>query len=129
MGKVSLGYAKLEGDARLALGKDGRKAARLCWRCAPFGYLETALTDLRFYSVPDFEIKKRTLANANRRFKSGERVILGLGLSRAFAPKGSNERFHWLQVNGIFFERDFVDKGNQTRLGSTAIARAVFHRS
>jgi hypothetical protein len=57
------------------------------------------VTDLRFYSLPDFRINRRAVDAVNDLFRGSEDVILSVGLTRPFMEK------HWLQVNNIYFEK------------------------
>lgn len=125
-GEVSLGYLKLHGKAKIVPREDVKKAY-LHWRCVSFGDLETALTDLRFFSVPDFDLKAPLLEEANRRLSAGAPAVLGLGLSRAFAGGDFKEKRHWLQINGLYFEEDFAAAISGTRLSAATLGRALFH--
>ena len=51
-----------------------------------------------FYEAPAFQEK--------RRIHGGVRVILSVGLARAFQVSGDTARRHWLQVNNLYLEDD-----------------------
>jgi hypothetical protein len=57
------------------------------------------VTDIRFYSLPDFRIDRRAVNAVNGLFRGSEDVILSVGLTRPFMEK------HWLQVDNIYFEK------------------------
>jgi hypothetical protein len=57
------------------------------------------VTDLRFYTLPDFRIDQKAVNAVNGLFEGSEDVILAVGLTRPFMEK------HWLQVNSIYFEK------------------------
>ncbi len=57
------------------------------------------VTDLRFFSLPEFRVDHKAVNTVNGLLEGVEDVILSVGLTRPFMGK------HWLQVNGIYFEK------------------------
>ncbi len=57
------------------------------------------VTDLRFYTLPEFRIDRKAVNVVNGLFRGSEDVILSVGLTRPFMEK------HWLQVNNIYFDK------------------------
>jgi hypothetical protein len=69
-------------------------------------HLDLSVTDLRLCKA-DFATLDETAVNGlAERLQRSRDVILGVGLTRAFARDDRSPRFHWLQVTGIFFEAD-----------------------
>jgi hypothetical protein len=66
--------------------------------------LDLGVTDARLHAPPDWQIREDRVEEIAARLRHGERVILSLGLSRAFQKKGDTVRRHWLQVNNIHLE-------------------------
>lgn len=67
---------------------------------------ELSVTDIRLYCedhvTPDSEMVGRTA----RRLQVAPRVILGVGLTRAFRGAPEEPALHWLQVNNFHFQDD-----------------------
>jgi len=64
------------------------------------------VTDLRFFEE-DFQTPNlAAVALASRRMRSGDEVILSVGLTRAWRKPNDTVSRHWLQVNGIHLKQD-----------------------
>jgi len=106
-GHASLGVLRPSKQLRLSysITRDRREVVRL--EVSDCGQLlDLSVTDLRLYTDdgtrPDIE-RIKTLA---AQLAHGERVLLGVGLTRAFAARWTNEPLHWLQVNNLHVESD-----------------------
>jgi len=68
------------------------------------GELDLGATDLRVYN-DDYTLNKEAIAKVQDLLKGSGEILLGVGLTRAFARKGDKDR-HWLQANAIYPESD-----------------------
>jgi hypothetical protein len=65
--------------------------------------IDASLTDLRFYGSDYVTADPKLVDRANEKFNSGAKVILSVGLTRAFASSEDQQPLHWLQVNNVHF--------------------------
>jgi hypothetical protein len=65
-----------------------------------------SLTDLRLYHQDQKTPRVRIVRDVQRRIGSGVRVVLSLGLARAWLKPGDTARRHWLQINNVHLEDD-----------------------
>jgi len=65
-----------------------------------------SLTDLRFYENDTDNPSDAAVENVSQRLTAGVKVILSLGLTRAWRKPDEIEEFHWLQVNNVHLEDD-----------------------
>ncbi len=75
---------------------------------ATLGEFDLAVTDLRLWGE-DGQPRSALCNAVARRLAMAEPTVLSVGLTRAFAPRGSDEPRHWLQVNNIHFHDYFDD--------------------
>ena len=68
--------------------------------------VDLSVTDLRLYGRDQTTPRANVIADVQRRIHGGVRVILSVGLARAFQVSGDTARRHWLQVNNLYLEDD-----------------------
>ena len=68
--------------------------------------VDLSVTDLRLYGRDQTTPRANVIADVQRRIQRGVRVILSVGLARAFQARGDTARRHWLQVNNLNLEDD-----------------------
>lgn len=66
--------------------------------------VDLSVTDLRLYKADNITPRKTKVEEVAKRIDNGIKVILCVGLARAFCAQGDTEERHWLQVNGIHLE-------------------------
>lgn len=64
------------------------------------------VTDRRFFEEDHKTVKWAFVNQVNMRLQQGVRVVLAVGLSRAWLKEGDIEARHWLQVNNLHLEDD-----------------------
>ena len=104
IGSASLGCLAPTGRPRLrVIGRPDGSAALRMWLSDGELNASVSVTDLRLYQAdretPDLDAVSRVQAHLDSR----ERVLLSVGLTRAFARPGEASA-HWLQVNNIHVE-------------------------
>ena len=67
--------------------------------------VQVKVNDLRMHER-DGTVNQVVVLTAAARINSGEKVILSVGLARAFQAMHDTQRRHWLQVNNIHFAND-----------------------
>jgi hypothetical protein len=70
--------------------------------------LDLSITDVRFHEYDQWPANVAAVQDVATRIRAGVRVVLSVGLARAFQAKDDTERRHWLQVNGVHLEDDPV---------------------
>ena len=68
--------------------------------------LYLSVTDLRLYGQDQETPQAKLVADLDRRIRAGTRVILAVGLTRAWTKPGDSEKRHFLQVNNLHLEDD-----------------------
>lgn len=102
-GKASLGCLMPEKQPVLFIRKKGEKQQiRMIVDDSTF-HLDLGVTDLRLYEKDHFTPNTKLTERVAKHLEAGEKVILSLGLTRAF-PK--ENPVHWLQINNIHFRRN-----------------------
>ncbi|MCS6829248.1 MAG: hypothetical protein RMM08_06645, partial [Armatimonadota bacterium] len=77
------------------------------------GLLRLPVTDVRFYRPPAWDVVEEAVQEMERMLHSAtDEVILGVGLTRPFAPTGFHAPVHWLQVNNIHVSADPLWQGS-----------------
>lgn len=71
------------------------------------GQLNLSLTDIRVHDHAHRPVPE-LVRLVQRRLRDGNEFLLAVGLTRPFAPSGSSEASHWLQVNNVHFP-DYYD--------------------
>jgi putative nucleic acid modification protein with dual OB domain len=109
-GSASLGViAPARRTARLEI-EPSRRGSGTGVRIAfsdPLGDMNLSVTDLRLYDSGQTEADAVLVRELNKRLGSGTRLLLSVGLTRAWTPPGSGEPpLHWLQVNNLTLEDD-----------------------
>jgi hypothetical protein len=100
-GKASLGC--LAPKTQPSLGINGWGKIRLQLMNG-IEQVDLSVTDLRLYKEDNATPRKNKVEEVARRVDKGTKVILCVGLARAFCAKDDTEERHWLQVNGIHLE-------------------------
>lgn len=100
-GTASLGSLTPATPPRLEL--DGRGRIRLHLRDGAFT-ADLPVTDLRLYEPDQQTVRAALVARLGEWIATGERTVLGVGLTRPFQRDGDAEPRHWLQVNSITLE-------------------------
>lgn len=62
------------------------------------------VTDLRLYEEDQKTPRAQLVADVDRRIRAGTKVILAVGLARAWKKPGDPEQRHFLQVNNLHLE-------------------------
>ena len=103
-GIASLGVLAPRGRPRLYVldGRDRAKVLRLHFGDGEFDLFAT-VTDLRLYRDDGATLDPAALSSAITRIGSGETLLLGVGLSRAFSRTLDDPPAHWLLVTGLHF--------------------------
>jgi hypothetical protein len=119
VGRNSCGTRPGEGDASLGFwipphpprlflrprGPGGKPAVRMA---IDDGRLQAVVgvTDIRLYGDDHMTPDAGEVETTARRLRTSGRVILAVGLTRAYAPTGRepSAAAHWLQVNNVHFE-------------------------
>lgn len=99
-GSASLGVLNPHERVRLALNNEGR----LRLRFLEGGHLlSLSVTDIRFYkhNSGDWTLNMEKVDEVSRRIHSGEKLLLSVGLTRAFRKSSEDPAYHWLQVNNL----------------------------
>ena len=109
-GEASLGCfrpARTPQLCYLPKGPSGRPRVRIGICDGQFEVLPS-VTDIRLYQEDHITPDRACVERISHRLQSGEAVILGVGLTRAFAGSAEHktEPAHWLQVNNIHLESD-----------------------
>ncbi|MBP7799911.1 MAG: hypothetical protein KA072_14915 [Thermoanaerobaculaceae bacterium] len=65
--------------------------------------IDGSLTDIRFFCDDHITPIAEFVEKANTKLQEGVEVLLSVGLSRPFAPLGTDEEAHWFQVNNVHF--------------------------
>jgi hypothetical protein len=109
-GKASLGCLRLQGVPRLYYlerGPAGRPAIRIRIDDGEFDAV-VGVTDLRLYGDDHMTPCRSIIERVARRIETAAGVILGVGLTRAFAASSEpgSKSFHWLQATNIHLEDD-----------------------
>ena len=104
-GIASLGILAPRGRPRLYVidGRDGLKMLRLHFGDGELDLFAT-VTDLRLHQDDGATIDPVAVSNAITRINAGEKVLLSVGLSRAFSRRLDDPPSHWLLVSNIHFE-------------------------
>lgn len=66
--------------------------------------VDLSITDLRLYEVDNTTPDKKLVYRTAKQIQGGEKVILGMGLTRPWRKEGDADEWHWLQVNNIHLE-------------------------
>lgn len=72
------------------------------------GPVDAPVTDLRLFD-PDGSVRGPVARSVGLRLQNRSRVVLAVGLSRAFQAGRDDHPRHWLQVNNLHFEDYFDD--------------------
>ena len=117
-GKASLGCFRPKGVPRLYYverGPSGKPAIRIRIDDGEFDAV-LGVTDLRLYGDDHMTPDRSVVEQVSRRIETAESVLLGVGLTRAFATSSGpdSESFHWLQATNIHLEDDPVWKLAET---------------
>lgn len=101
-GIASLGCLLIGGPRTLYLKRRPNRLSQVRLRFSD-GDLDAdaAVTDLRLYDVEQQTPDERIVADLDHWLQRGSDVILGVGLSRPYAPDLDQPPVHWLQVNAI----------------------------
>jgi len=97
-GAASLGVLRVRRKPDLEVDRYGKLRLRLNDESKP-AYLP--VTDVRFVEPDHKTLEAELVADLRTRMRRGVRVLLMLGLTRAFQKPGDDCERHWLQVNGI----------------------------
>jgi hypothetical protein len=100
-GKASLGCLTPETQPRLEINGWGKIRLHLVNGAEQ---VDLSVIDLRLYKADNVTPREQKVEEVARRIDRGTKVILSVGLARAFRAKDDTEQRHWLQVNGIFLE-------------------------
>jgi hypothetical protein len=98
-GKASLGCFAPSGEVRLHV-REINGTANIRIELAEEG-LDLSLTDARYYTDHYRRPHRQRIAAAQAAIGRGEGVVLGVGLTRPFAPSEEGPERHWLQVNAL----------------------------
>lgn len=109
-GKASLGCFRPHTVPRLyhvERGPSGRPAIRIHVRDDEFDAV-LGVTDLRLYEDDHMTPNRSVIRQVSQRIQTAGSVILGVGLTRAFAPTSEPgaQSYHWLQVTNLHLEDD-----------------------
>ena len=104
-GIASLGVLAPRGRPRLYVvdARDRTKVLRLHLLDKELDLFAT-VTDLRLHQEDGATIDPAAVSYAITRINSGEKLLLSVGLSRAFSRRLDDPPAHWLLVNNIHFE-------------------------
>ena len=69
-------------------------------------HLDCSVTDIRLYRDDHVTPNERLVQRVVGRLQSDVEVILGMGLTRAYASRADFDPVHWLQVNNIHLQDD-----------------------
>lgn len=101
-GDASLGVYRPNGPVRLTgRMRDGRDNLRVL---LPDEGLDLSLTDARFFAPGFLRPSDLRVAEARAALEAGSQVVLGVGLTRPYAPDPGLPPRHWLQVNALHME-------------------------
>lgn len=101
-GLASLGCYRPIGPVNLVLRDDGdRPSLRVT---LPAEGLDISLTDARYFTNGFSEPDRQRVVAAQAALQGGERVLLGVGVSRPFASSENQPEVHWLQVNALHLQ-------------------------
>jgi len=107
-GEVSLGCFRPKTRLRLEYretGPSGKPAIRIAFRDAGIA-VHAGVTDIRFYGDDHLTPRRDLVERAARRLQQPGGVILGMGLTRAFASTPQGDPLCWLQVTNLHFEKN-----------------------
>ena len=99
-GQASLGCLKLNQSPELYI--DDQNKIRIAFSDGCFE-VNLSVTDLRFYEDDYKTPKQQVVEQTAEMCRSETKIILSVGLSRAWAKSGDDLERHWLQVNNIHF--------------------------
>ena len=100
-GEASLGCISKFTDLNLYINKYDK----LRIRCSDGTFsADLSVTDLRLCESDHITPKSNKVKEVAKRIKSGEKVVLSVGLTRPWQKQDDEEPFHWLQVNNIHLE-------------------------
>lgn len=102
MGQASLG--NLEPQQISYLGINPWDKIRIHLSDGEF-HLDLSVTDIRLYENDQRTPRRQIVESVSRRL-SETRVMLAVGLTRAWKKNGDTAQRHWLQVNNIHLEED-----------------------
>ena len=90
----------------LYLGKsENRSRVRVLINDGEFD-LDLGVTDARLYRPESATPDEKKIEEVRARLRTTEKVLLSVGLSRAYATGPDRPPVHWLQVNNLHFEDD-----------------------
>ena len=99
-GSVSLGCFRPSFKPELWI-RGSRDAAQIRMKMRDNGFrISVSVTDIRLYKEDHFSPDYAIVKHVAHEIRSGTEVVLGVGLTRAFAG------YHWLQVNNIHLRAD-----------------------
>ncbi|MCC6420718.1 MAG: hypothetical protein IT429_20965 [Gemmataceae bacterium] len=106
-GVASLGCLEPRGRPALVqeTRPDGTPSLRLRFTDGQFS-LCLSVTDLRLWEDDHQTPRQALVRDIARRLASGVPCLLGVGLTRPFAPTADLEPVHWLQVNNLHLSDD-----------------------
>jgi hypothetical protein len=110
MGKASLGCLAAE---RPVLRVDKYNKIRIGVTTNPaLPPLDLPVTDIRLYETDQRTPRYEVIEDVAARIGEGTSVLLGVGLTRAYAKLGDQPAQHWLQVNNLHLADDplFTDR-------------------
>jgi hypothetical protein len=104
-GIASLGVLAPRGRPRLYVvdGRDGSKVLRLHLSDGELDLFAT-VTDLRLHRDDGATIDPAAVSDAIARMNAGEKILLSVGLSRAFSRRWDDPPAHWLLASNVHFE-------------------------
>ena len=107
-GEASLGCLRPTRTPRLQCGDRGQSGKPRIRIDVDDGHFRAnvSVTDLRLYHADHATPDRRTVTRIAQRLKGPGAVILGVGLTRAFAASIEGRQQHWLQVNNVHLEAD-----------------------
>ncbi|MDX1927941.1 MAG: hypothetical protein SFV81_15560 [Pirellulaceae bacterium] len=63
--------------------------------------LRLPITDIGLYAADHVSVDEAAVAAANEKIKACQRVLVSVGLSRAYRKSNDQPAYHWLQVNNV----------------------------
>lgn len=108
-GMVSLGCLALQEKPNLYLEKKHSGTAQIRMDLTDGElHLDAGVTDIRFYQGNDFIPDMFRVKEVIKSMARSEKIILSVGLTRAFSSSRDFPPIHWLQVNNIHFKENPV---------------------
>ena len=108
-GTASLGCFLPRGKPRLLLRGEGQFGPSIHVRINDGEFdAWVGVTDVRLYQDDHITPNRTVVEETARRLQGAGAVILGVGLTRAYAPSAEAQPMHWLQVNNIHLEDEVV---------------------